>query len=244
MPVLLLKDRCDHLPHCYAAGACPNQALFYDERSRQVVVFPERCGDCRGPCLNFCDRFALKFAPTLEELRLVQAELDGTMSAEEIAKERLRLRQEAESRARAAVPEVTVTTFQREVLQANLPVVVAVCTSRSSACRSLELTLQQLAQQFMGQVLFRRVDSDQEPQLVAALQVRSVPTLLFFYRGELVHGVVGGLSTGQLQLWIQDLLNQIRAVEEAQAKAVASAGGTRGPLPARQREIKESGKKG
>ncbi len=244
MPVLLLKDRCDHLPHCYAAGACPNQALFYDERSGQVVVLPERCGDCRGPCLNFCDQFALKFAPTLEELRLVQAEIDGTMSAEEIAKERIRLRQEAEARARAAVPDVTAATFQRDVLQANLPVVVAVCTSRSTACRSLEATLQQLSQQFMGQVLFRRIDSDREPQLVAALQVRSVPTLLFFYRGELVHGVVGGLSAAQMQVWIQELLGQIRAVEEAQAKAAAGPSGMRGPWPVRGREPKEPGRKG
>jgi thiol-disulfide isomerase/thioredoxin len=244
MPVLLLKDRCDHLPHCYAAGACPNQALFYDERSGQVVVLPERCGDCRGPCLNFCDRFALKFAPTLDELRLVQAELDGSMSAEQIARERMRLKQEAEARARAALPEVTGASFQREVLQATLPVLVAVCSSRSAACRTLENTLQQVSQQFVGQVLFRRIDSDREPQLVAALQVRSVPTLLLFYRGELVHGVVGGLSAGQLQLWLEDLLNQIRALEEAQARAAPVSRGMHGPWPVRGREPKDTGQKG
>jgi len=231
MPVLILKDRCDNLSHCYAATACPNQALFYDGEKGQVVVLPERCGDCRGPCLNFCDQFALKYAPTLEELHLLQAELDGSMSAEEIAQERLRLKEAAEARAKQAIPEVTAATFQREVLQASLPVVVAVCTPRSNSCKTLESSLEQIGKQYLGQFLLRRIDSDAEPQLVSALQVRNVPMLLFFYQGQLVHGVAGALSPSQLQSWLQDLLTQVRAVEEDQAKAGRPASGQsdRGP---------------
>ncbi|MBN1484210.1 MAG: hypothetical protein JXA37_05765 [Chloroflexia bacterium] len=212
MPVLLLPDRCDHNPSCFAAAACPNQALFYDEKQERVVVIPERCGDCRGPCLNFCDLYALRYAPTLEELRLLQAELDGTMSQEEIAQERLRLRKEAEDRQRQAITEVTEATFQKEVLQAQLPVLLEVWSPRAG--QDLLVPLKELSRRYIGLLLIRRVNADNAPQLMNALQVRGVPTLFLFYQGQPLDAVMGMLSLAQLQTWVQQVLEQI---EEAEA---------------------------
>lgn len=221
MPVLILRDRCDNSALCYAASACPNQALLYSQASGQVLVFPERCGDCRGPCLNFCDRYALRYAPSLEELRLLQAELDGTMTAEAIAQERLRLKSVEESRRQAEqIPEVTAAAFQREVLQSRLPVLLLVDTPRSATWKQLAPTLQQMAQQYVGQLLIRRVNSDTERQLVSALRVRSVPTLLLLYQAQLVDAVEGMISATQLQGWVRSALEQLRTLEEDQ-----------GPLP-------------
>jgi Fe-S-cluster-containing hydrogenase component 2 len=228
MPVLILRDRCDNSPRCFAAGACPNQALSYDERSGQVVVLPERCGGCRGPCLNFCDRTALKFATSMEELRLLQSEIDGTLSVEEIAQERLRLRQQEEERRKAEqVPEVAAANFQRDVLQARLPVVLLVDTPRSATWKRLASTLQQLAQQYVGQVLFRRVNADQEPQLVQALRVRSVPSFLLLSQAQLLDMVEGAVSAAQLQGWIQAALDQLRSLETGQARGTPP--GSRSP---------------
>jgi thiol-disulfide isomerase/thioredoxin len=225
MPVLILRDRCDDLPHCYAAAACPNQALLYDEPRGQVVVFPERCGDCRGPCLNFCDRYALKYAPSLEELRLLQAELDGTMSAEAIAQERLRLKQEEEARRRAEqVPEISAATFQQEVLQARLPVLLLVDTPRSATWQRMASALQQLAQEYVGQILIRRVNGDREPQLVQALRVRTVPSFLILYQAQLLDMVEGAISASQLQGWVQSVLEQLRAAEAGQPVEGGPAG--------------------
>lgn len=225
MPVLILSDLCDNLPRCYAAAACPNQALFYDESSGQVVIFPERCGDCRGPCLNFCDRYALRYAASLEELHLLQAELDGTMSVEAIAQERLRLRQQEEARRKAEqVPEISSAAFQREVLQARLPVVLLVDTPRSATWQRLGTALQQLAQDLVGQVLIRRVNGDREPQLVQALRVRTVPSFLLLYEAQLVDMVEGAVSAAQLRGWIEAVLEQLRAAESGQAPAAGPAG--------------------
>lgn len=211
MPVLILRERCDNLPHCFAATACPNQAIFYDEGKGQVVALPERCGNCRGPCLNFCDRYALKYAPSLEELRLLQAELDGTMSPEEIAQARMRLRQAEEARRREAVPEVTSGNFRQEVLQSRLPVLVMVDSPRFAVSKRLLPILEQMAQQYVGRVLIRRLNGDAEPDLAAALRIRVIPTFLFFYQGQLVDGVEGAFSPAQLQQWIEQVLEQLEA---------------------------------
>lgn len=225
MPVLVLSDRCDHLPNCYAATACPNQALLYDAARGQVIVLPERCGDCRGPCLNFCDRYALKYAPSLEELRLLQAELDGTMSAEEIVRQRALIRQAQEARQQAHIPEVTAATFQQEVLQARLPVLLIVDSPRSGNLKRLAPTLEQMSQKWMGQLLIRRVNSDAELQLTAALRVRTVPTFFLFAQGQLLAAVEGGLSPAQLQAWVQNVLQQWQAVEQSQGKAASRPAG-------------------
>lgn len=231
MPVLLLKDRCVHLAHCYAATVCPNGALFYAKDKGQVVVAPDRCGGCRGPCLNFCDHYALRYAPSLEELRLLQAELDGTISAEEIAQERLQMKQRAEDeRKKQLVAEVTSTTFQKQVLEASLPVLLEVWSQRIEPDDSLLPLLQQLAQRYMGEILVRRVNADKEPQLVNALQIRSVPTLIMFHRGQFLDGVMGRLSAGQLQSWVQGLLGQIQMIEEDSGAIPDAPGLFGGPL--------------
>lgn len=224
MPVLILRERCDNLPYCFAATACPNQAIFYDEGKGEVVVLPERCGDCRGPCLNFCDRYALKYAPSLEELRLLQAELDGTMSPEEIAQARMRLRQAEEARRREAVPEVTAEDFRQEVLQSRLPVLVMVDSPRFAVSKRLLPILEQMAQQYVGRMLIRRLNGDAEPDLTAALRIRVIPTFLFFYQGQLVDGVEGAFSPAQLQQWIE------QALEQVETTAAQPAPGAPGPV--------------
>lgn len=223
MPVLILRDRCDNLAHCYAATACPKQALFYDEASGQVVVFPERCADCRGPCLNFCDRYALRYAPSLEELRLLQAELDGSMSAEEIARQRMLLRQAAEARRREQLQEVTAANFQQEVLQARLPVLLVVDSARLPTWKRLGAALEQVVGQFMGQLLVRRINSDVELQLTGALRVRSVPTFILVHEGQIVDGVEGEMSPTRLQSWLQGVLAQLQPREQAAAKGTPPA---------------------
>jgi thiol-disulfide isomerase/thioredoxin len=224
MPVLILRERCDDSPRCYAAGACPNQAILFDAASEQVVVLPERCGDCRGPCQNFCDRYALKFAPSMEELRLLQGELDGTMTAEAIAQERLRLKQAEDARRQAEqIPEITAAGFQQEVLQARLPVLLLVDTPRSTTWKQLAPVLQQMAQHYVGQLLIRRVNSDTERQLVSALRVRSVPSMLLLYQAQMVDAVEGAMSPTQLQGWIQSALEQLRGLEAGQAPGPAPA---------------------
>jgi hypothetical protein len=65
---------------------------------------------------------------------------------------------------------------------------------------------QRLAEQYAGQMLFAKVDTDKEQALAQRLGIRSLPTLLFVYRGQVVDGVVGALPAPQLQARIQQVL--------------------------------------
>ena len=223
MPILILTDRCDNLSYCFAAQACPNQALLYDEQKGQVVAFPERCGDCRGPCLNFCDQYALKYARSLEELRLLQAELDGSMSTEEIAQERIRLRKAEEERKARTVSEVTSASFQQQVLQSRLPVLLVADSSRSATWKSLAPILEKMSQQYVGRLSLRRLNVDTEPQMASAMRIRGVPTFLFFYQGRVLNGMEGTVTPTQLEGWTENLLEEVQSSEQSQAGGIISA---------------------
>ena len=83
MPVIVDYTRCDH-HNCFPLEVCPNTGRALLDDGVRIVAHPEVCGDCPAPCLNFCDKKALRYAPDLEELKLVEAELDGSMTKEQV----------------------------------------------------------------------------------------------------------------------------------------------------------------
>src|ERR1051326_4846377 len=83
MPVVVDYSRCDH-HNCFPLEVCPHTGRALLDDGDRIVAHPEVCGDCPAPCLNFCDKSALRYAPDMEEIKLVQALLDGTMTAEQV----------------------------------------------------------------------------------------------------------------------------------------------------------------
>lgn len=85
------------------------------------------------------------------------------------------------------VKTVTTEDFGFEVLNAAEPVVVDVYADWCGPCRALAPLLDRFAQAYAGRVKFVKVNVDEEPQLAGYFEVASIPTLLVFDRGRLVH---------------------------------------------------------
>ena len=131
MPVLVDPKTCVNREHCFAAAACPYDAFFHNSLKQTWEVDANICGDCPGPCLNFCDKDALRWGDDLVDLKLVKAELEGTMTPQQVAEARLEHKQELQAAAEAAkeqeaegVIALTRANFEREVLKSPVPVVV------------------------------------------------------------------------------------------------------------------------
>lgn len=218
MPVLINYERCDSSPHCFAARVCPYRTLYYSQAKRRVEVDAKRCGDCPAPCLNFCDQYAIKFATTLEELKLMQAELDGTMTPAEVAEKRKQRADEDKAKDEAAHDPVILSTtnFEEEVLRSQDLVVVHVGTDRSPHSKELAPAFQNLAREYAGKVKFGKVDADVQMTLCQRLGVRSLPTVLFFYGGQVVDGVAGPVTASDLQERVYNLLLALRGPDEPQ----------------------------
>src|SRR5215210_7636168 len=102
MPVFVDPKTCADREHCFAASACPYDAYFHNSLKRSWEVDATICGECPGPCVNFCDKDAVHWGDDLVDLKLVQARVDGTMTPAQVGEARLAHKKElAEAKKQA-----------------------------------------------------------------------------------------------------------------------------------------------
>ena len=66
-------------------------------------------------------------------------------------------------------------------------------------CKAMEPVIENLAESYAGDVVFGKVNVDENPQLQQKFKVSGIPTLLFFKDGELVERSVGLSPKEQLE---------------------------------------------
>ena len=89
------------------------------------------------------------------------------------------------------IPKLSEGSFQREVLESVLPVLVDFTAVWCGPCKMLEPVVKQLAQSWEGKVKVVKLDVDDNPNLAMDYQVMGVPTLMLFKDGQPVERVTG-----------------------------------------------------
>jgi thioredoxin 1 len=91
----------------------------------------------------------------------------------------------------AEITKTSEDTFELEVLQENLPVLVDFTAVWCGPCKMLDPVVKQLAQEWQGQVKVVKLDVDDNPNLAMQYQIMGVPTLMLFKDGLPVERVTG-----------------------------------------------------
>ena len=84
-----------------------------------------------------------------------------------------------------------VLDFQREVIESKQPVLVDFWASWCQPCHAIAPLLDELAEEFAGEVSIVKVNVDEEAEVAAAYGIRAVPSLLLFQEGRVVDRLVG-----------------------------------------------------
>jgi thioredoxin 1 len=97
---------------------------------------------------------------------------------------------------------VTDATFDAEVRQSPIPVVVDFWAEWCGPCRQIGPSLEELAGQYAGRVKIVKVNVDENPQSPAELGVRGIPALFMFKGGQVISNKVGAAPKAALESWI------------------------------------------
>jgi thioredoxin 1 len=95
------------------------------------------------------------------------------------------------------VPAVTDATFETEVLQSEIPVLVDIWATWCAPCRRTEPIIEELAAEHDDKVKFVKLDADANVETVTRYGVVSIPTFNLYSGGEVVKSLVGAQTKKQ-----------------------------------------------
>lgn len=141
------------------------------------------------------------------------AALAQSREAAKQAQERTRAREAAIASGEAvpgafAVFDVTEATFEAEVVQRSfqVPVVVDLWATWCQPCKQLSPVLEKLAEEGNGSWVLAKVDVDAEPNIAAAFQVQSIPSVIALVKGQPVPLFQGALPEAQVRQFMDELV--------------------------------------
>lgn len=96
------------------------------------------------------------------------------------------------------ITEATIATFDAEVTQATVPVLVDFWAPWCGPCRAIAPILETISQELQGKVKVVKVNVDDSQQLAVRFGVQAIPTLIIFKKGEVADRIVGMVPREEL----------------------------------------------
>lgn len=101
-------------------------------------------------------------------------------------------------------------TFEKSILQSEVPVIVDFWAPWCGPCKMVAPILEKIAKDFDGKLLVAKVNTDENQEYAGRYGVQGIPTMLFIAGGKILHRQVGAVPENVLR----DTIDQFLSVTE------------------------------
>ena len=103
-----------------------------------------------------------------------------------------------------ATVKVTDESFDKDVLQADKPVLVDFWAEWCGPCKQIAPALEQIAAELAGVVTVAKLDIEESPMTPGRYGVRGIPTMMLFKGGQMTSMKVGAMPKQKIVEWLNE----------------------------------------
>ncbi|MFN7856196.1 MAG: thioredoxin TrxA [Acidovorax sp.] len=104
------------------------------------------------------------------------------------------------------IKHLSDASFEADVLQASIPVLVDYWAEWCGPCKMIAPILDDVAGAYQGKLQIAKLNVDENREVPAKFGIRGIPTLMLFKDGQLAATKVGAMSKAQLTAFIDQQL--------------------------------------
>lgn len=122
--------------------------------------------------------------------------------------------------------DITIENFQQVILEGSMqqPVLIDFWADWCAPCKQLLPILTKLAEEYQGQFILAKVNIEEQQELAAQFQVRSVPTVMLVSQGQLLDQFNGAKPESEIRAFLEPhLSNPVEQLKE-EIKQLVGAG--------------------
>jgi len=99
---------------------------------------------------------------------------------------------------------VTDNSFNDDVLESSMPVLVDFWAEWCAPCKQIGPVLEDLSDEMAEKIKVAKVNIEDSPDTPAKFHVRGIPTLMIFKEGQVVATKVGTMTKSKLTEWVSE----------------------------------------
>ena len=105
-----------------------------------------------------------------------------------------------------ATKSVTDASFQADVLDSDVPVLVDFWADWCGPCKMIAPALEEISDELAGKVRIAKMDIMENPETPGRIGVQSIPLMVLYKNGEPVAQKLGAAPKSQLKGWIESVI--------------------------------------